>query len=43
MTEIDIEDEGDLFSTEEEIEPDIQKSRKELIRVLEGEVARDKE
>jgi hypothetical protein len=43
MTEIDIEDESGLFSTEEEIETDIQKSRKALIRVLEGEVARDKE
>ena len=43
MTEIDIEEEGGLFTTEEEIDTDIQKSRKDLIRVLEAEVARDKE
>ncbi len=38
MTELDIEDENGLFSTEEELEIDAQKSKKELIRVLEGEV-----
>ena len=38
MTELDIEDENGLFSTEEELDIDAQKSKKELIRVLEGEV-----
>ncbi len=40
MTEFDIEDETGLFSTEEELEVDIQKRKKELLRILEGEVLR---
>lgn len=38
MTGFDIEDETGLFSTEEEFDGDIQKRKKELIRVLEREV-----
>jgi len=43
MTVFDIEDEKGLFSTEEELDVDIQKRKKELIRVLEGEIIRKKE
>ena len=42
MTVIDIEDENDWYYTEEELGADIQKRKKELIRVLEGEVTRNK-
>lgn len=38
MTELDFEEENGLFPTEEELDTDIQKSKKELIRVLEREV-----
>ena len=43
MTALDIEEEGDLFTTDEELDADIQKSKKELIRVLEEEITRKKE
>jgi len=43
MTELDIEYENGLFSTEEELETDTQKSRKELKRVLKGEIKEEKE
>jgi len=38
MTDLDIESENGLFSTEDEFDIDVQKSKKELIRILEGEV-----
>jgi len=37
MTNLDIENENGVFSTEEEVDIDIQKSKEELIRILEGE------
>jgi len=40
MTNVDIEDENSLFSIEEGVDTDAQKSKKELLRVLEGEVNR---
>jgi len=43
MTELDIEYENGLFSTEDELETDIQKSKKELKRVLKGEIKEEKE
>ncbi len=43
MTELDIEYEDDLFSTEDDADIDLQKSKKELIHVLEGEVKEKKE
>ena len=43
MTVLDIEDENGLFSTDEDMDEDIQKSKKELIQVLEGEVSGKKE
>ncbi len=38
MTVLDIEDDNGLLATEEEFNADIQKSKKDLIRVLEGEL-----
>jgi len=43
MSVLDIEDENGLLATEEELDADIQKNKKELIRVLEEEVTRNKE
>ena len=43
MTSIDIEEENGFLSSEEELDVDIQESKKDLIRILEGEVARKKE
>ena len=43
MTELDIEYEDDLFSTEDDDDIDLQKTKKELIQVLEGEVKKKKE
>jgi len=43
MTELDIEYEDDLFSTEDDADIDLQKNKKELIHVLEGEVKEKKE
>ena len=40
MTGVDIEEENGLFSDDEEIDSDTQKSKKELILLLEGEVNR---
>jgi len=40
MTVLDIEDENGLFSADEDMDVDIQKRKKELIRLLEGEVNR---
>ncbi|MFX1316579.1 MAG: hypothetical protein ACFE9T_12000, partial [Promethearchaeota archaeon] len=37
MTELDIEDENGLFSAEEELDTDFQKSKRELLQALEGE------
>lgn len=42
MTVLDIEDEKGLLVTEDELNADIQKNKKELIRVLEEEVTRNK-
>jgi len=42
MTELDIEYEDDLFSTEDDDDIDLQKTKKELIQVLEGEVKEKK-
>ncbi len=43
MTELDIEYENSLFSAEEELDTDIQKSKKELKRVLKREIKEEKE
>ena len=43
MTVLDIENENGLFSAEEDMDADIQKSKKELIQLLEGEVNRKEE
>ena len=43
MTELDFDDKIGFFTKEEELDTDIQKSKKELIRVLEGEVKGKKE
>ena len=43
MTGIDIEDEKGLLAADEGLDVDIQKSKEELMRVLEGEVIRKKE
>jgi len=40
MSVLDIEDENGLFSAEEDVDADIQKSKKELMQLLEGEVKR---
>ena len=40
MTVLDIEDENGLFSADEDGDADIQKSKKELMQLLEGEVKR---
>ncbi len=40
MSVVDIEDENGLFSADENMDEDIQKSKKELIQLLEGEIKR---
>jgi hypothetical protein len=43
MTVLDFENEDSLLATDEGLNDDVQESKKELIRVLEGEVSRKKE
>jgi hypothetical protein len=43
MASLEIENDDDLFPTEEEMEVDIQKSKKELLQVLQGEIGDDEE
>jgi hypothetical protein len=41
MVSLEIENEEGLFPTEEEMEADIKKRKKELLQVLQGEISED--